>query len=209
MAKRKTKAKSAKKPTNPPIPTGANRRAVADLTRGLASKLEKIKEQKALLAKQENNLFDQFKKDTGRSKRATKRALAFYFMEDSTARATEISDQIETMRDLSLTRDLPLFAEVAGEAALAADREREQSTPGYIESVGRAAFADGKKLGDHGYPDDAKDAIEKWQLGFTAAAADRDEEIARKAEERAHARAAKVAERAAAKAARNGEAGAD
>ena len=41
-------------------------------------------------------------------KRATKRALAFYKMEDSVARNTEITDQIDVMKDLGLGRDMPL-----------------------------------------------------------------------------------------------------
>ena len=164
------KMKKRKKTANQSIAMGANRRAVAGLTRALAQKLDKLREQKALLAKQETNLFNQFKKDTGRSKRATKRALQFYFMEDSAARTTELEDQIETLRDLGLGGDLPLFKQAADEAALAADLERERERPGYIADLGRSACVGKMPFDGCPYPTGAaaKVAREKWEHGWLA-----------------------------------------
>lgn len=162
--------------TEPPSKAGANRRAVAVLTKKLADDIEKLDEQKRLLARQEARLLNQYKTDTGRSKRATKRALALYKMEDSTARDTEIGDQIEVMRDLGMARgEMPLFEQAGAEMALTADLVKETAKPGYIRSLGRAAFKDGDAFNScpyDGTDDDAKRARAMWEEGWLAEQAD-------------------------------------
>lgn len=176
---RKKKGRSAAAPPSAPTPPGHNRRAVAMLTRKLADDLDKIEAQKKMLAKQETRLFNTYKKDTGRSKRATRRALGFYRMDDSTARSTEINDQIEVMRDLGMGADMPLFKEAANEAALQSDLDRERAAPGFIDKLGRQAFADGVKFDACPYDgiptDDARKAKEKWEWGWQGALKDKED----------------------------------
>lgn len=192
MAARKKRGTKKGQPSNPSIPAGANRRAMATLTKKLALDLEKIDDQKRLLGKQESRLLDQYKKDTGRSKRATKRALAFYKMEDSVARNTEITDQIDVMKDLGLGRDMPLFQEAAAEAALASDLEREAATPGFIRSLGVQAHIDKVPFNECPYDEaanagdaQAKAAKLKWEDGWLAEQGKKDEAEARKREAKA------------------------
>lgn len=206
MAKRK-KAKPAKKTANPPIEHGANRRAMAVLTRNLKREVEKIEEQEALLARQKKKRFDDYKKDTGRSLQAAKRILRLAGM-DPNVRDTIVKDELAILEDLGMQTDMPLFAEASKEQMAVEALEREQSIPGYVEGLGRDAFQARRTLDQHPFPADAEGLIGKWQAGFIAARTDKDEEDARKQSERQAARAEKVAARAAAKAGRNGEASA-
>lgn len=193
-ARKKRKSKAPEAPSNPALQSGANRRAVAVLTKKLADDLEKIEEQKKLLGKHEARLLNTYKKDTGRSKRATKRALAFYRMEDSIARDTEIGDQIDVMKDLGMGNAMPLFKEAATEAALAADLERESATPGFIQGLGRQAFADGVRFDEAPYTgprdSDAGKARDKWETGWLAAQKTKEDAAAAKSAEKAAAKAA-------------------
>jgi len=169
------KTKRAKKPkaaagdakqSAPKMPAGANRRAVAQLTIRLAKDVKRIRDEKAELAKEEAALFNTYKKDTGRSKSATKRALAFYLMEDSVARQTEVSDQIDVMADLGMAVDLPLFHAASGEAGVAADMEREVANPGFIAGLGAKARRDGVGLDECPYPESAESARKRWTDGW-------------------------------------------
>lgn len=192
MAKAKKKGGSSKS-ARAPVPAGQNRRAMAVLTHNLARELEGIDEKIALLNKQKKNRFDQYKKDTGRSKRAAAKAMAYMKMEDTVARQTELNDFGEIMEDLGMM-DAGLFKQASANAGFAADMIREQSTPGFIEGLGRQAFKDGKKFEEHGYPSDGPDtllAIEKWQRGFHAAQKQKEEDDWNKEEDAKRAKAAK------------------
>lgn len=192
-SKRKTKPAKKTKPAALKIEAGANRRNAAVLTRNLRRAVEKIEEQETLLSTQKNRLFDTYKNDTGRSKQAAKRILKLSAM-DPVTRDTIIKDELEILEDLGMATDMPLFAEAAKEQSAVEAMEREQSMPGYIESLGRDAFQAKRSMDQHPFPADAADVIAKWEAGFTAAATAKDEADIAKREARAHARAAKKAE---------------
>lgn len=173
-AKRKT-GRAKAKPSAPKIEAGANRRAMAVLTHKLSGDIAAIDEKIGLLNKQKANRYDQYKKDTGRSKSAARRAMAFFRMEDSVARMTEINDQAEIMQDLGLM-DASLFQNAGAEASLAVDKVQDQMTPGYIESLGRRAFREKRNFDSHSYPSDARAEIEKWERGFLDEARIKEEE---------------------------------
>lgn len=199
MARTRKKAAAKNKATRAPVQAGENRRAMAVLTHNLARELEGIDEKIALLNKQKKNRFDQYKKDTGRSKRAATKAMGYMKMEDTVARQTELNDFAEIMEDLGMM-DAGLFKQASANAGFASDLIREQSTPGFIEGLGRQAFKDGKKFEDHGYPSDGPDtltAIDKWQRGFHAAQKQKEEDEWQKAEDAKRAKAAKSAAKAA------------
>ena len=201
MAKRKAKAKKANgtaKPANPKIEAGANRRAAAVLTRKLRSDIEAVEEKEQVLRKQKKNLFERYSADTGRSIVATKRILQLA-KTDPTVRDTLVKDEIAVLEDLGMAVDMPLFADAAKKQATVDALETEASMPGYINGMGRNAFAKGLTLEQHPFEDDAKDAIARWEEGFIQARTEKDEADQRKREERQAARDAR-------KAARDGEA---
>lgn len=210
MAKRKTKAKIAtKKPENPPIPSGANRRAIAVVSRNLHRKLDEIDARKEAIRKEEKKIWDNYKNDTGYSLEAARHVRKLAKM-DPAVRDTLIKDQLAIIEDLALQADdMPLFAKTAKEQAAVSAEENEMIIPGYIEGMGRDAFQAHRTLDQHPFPADATATIEKWQAGFIKAKTRKEEEDQRKQEERAAARAAKVAAASAAKAARAGEAAAE
>lgn len=113
---------------------------------------------------------------------------------DPAARQSILADELGVLEDMGVPVDLPLFQQASQEAQLAADKTREQATPGFIESLGRQAFQDGKKFEEHGYPENAVAEIDKWQRGFLAGQKAKEEADWKKAED---AKAAKAAAKAA------------
>jgi hypothetical protein len=207
-SKRKTKAKTkpARKPENPPIPSGANRRAIAVVSRNLHRKLDEIDARKEAIRKEEKKIWDNYKNDTGYSLEAARHVRKLAKM-DPAVRDTLIKDQLAIIEDLALQADdMPLFAQAAKEQAAVSAMENEMVIPGYIEGMGRDAFAARRTMDQHPFPADANDTIEKWQAGFIKARTEKDEADQKKQDERAAKRAEAVAARAAAKAGRDGEA---
>lgn len=198
MAKRKAKANGKthakkQKPDNPKIPAGANRRAIAVLTRNLRVEIEKVEELEQGLREKKKRLFDIYKNDTGRSLVAVKRILQLAKM-DPIVRDTLLKDEMSICEDLAIAPDMPLFAEAAKEQAAVDAAMNDQVLPGYIEGMGRDAFAARRTMDQHPFPPDAKDVIEKWQNGFIAAQTEKDEADEKKRQERAAAKAAKGAD---------------
>lgn len=197
MAKaKKAKKQTAKKPDKAPIPSGANRRAIAVLTRNLHRKLDEVDARKEAIRKEEKKLWDTYKNDTGYSLEAARHVRKLAKM-DPVVRDTLIKDQLAIIEDLALQADdMPLFAATAKEQAAVSAMENEMLLPGYIEGLGRDAFHAKRTMDQHPFPADAKDTIAKWEAGFIKARTEKDDEDQRKREERAAARAARSAGRA-------------